>query len=75
MTVAEAASQLSGASSAALTNARSISGSIKATLQNFDLAVEALNLWAGIISTLTVNKEVMRRRTLDFWALATDLAG
>jgi argininosuccinate lyase len=61
--------------SAMLTNARSISGSIKAVLQNFDATVEAVNLWAGIISTLQVNQETMRQRTLDFWALATDLAG
>ena len=75
MVVSETASQLSGAMSTMLTNARSISGSIKAVLQNFDLAVEAVNLWAGIISTLQVNKEVMRQSTLEFWALATDLAG
>ena len=75
MVVSETASQLSGAMSALLTNARSISGSIKAVLQNFDATVEAINLWAGIISTLQVNKEIMRQRTLDFWALATDLAG
>ncbi len=75
MNVSETASQLSGALTAALTNARSISGSIKAVLQNFDATVEALHLWAGIISTLQVNKETMRRRTTDFWALATDLAG
>src|SRR5262245_29479891 len=75
MLVSETASQLSGAMSAMLTNARSISGSIKAVLQNFDLAAEAVNLWAGIISTLQVNKEVMRQSTLEFWALTTDLAG
>jgi argininosuccinate lyase len=75
MVVSETASQLSGAMSAMLTNARSISGSIKALLQNFDATVEAINLWAGIISALQVNKEIMRQRTLDFWALATDLAG
>ncbi|HEX9274186.1 MAG TPA: lyase family protein, partial [Candidatus Binatia bacterium] len=75
MVVSETASQLSGAMSGMLTNARSISGSIKAVLQNFDATVEAINLWAGIISTLQVNKEIMRQRTLDFWALATDLAG
>lgn len=75
MVVSETASQLSGAMSAMLTNARSISSSIKTVLQNFDAAVEAVNLWAGIISTLQVNKEIMRQRTLDFWALATDLAG
>jgi argininosuccinate lyase len=75
MVVSETASQLSGAMSAMLTNARSVSGSIKALLQNFDATVEAINLWAGIISALQVNKEIMRQRTLDFWALATDLAG
>jgi argininosuccinate lyase len=69
------ASQLTGALTAALTNARSISGSIKAVLQNFDATVEALDLWSGIISTLQVNKEIMRQKTTDFWALATDLAG
>ena len=66
MVVSETASQLSGAMSAMLTNARSISGSLKAVLQNFDATVEAINLWAGIISTLQVNKEIMRQRTLDF---------
>ena len=75
MEVAETASQLSGALAAMMTNARSISGSVKSALQNFDKTAAALKLWAGIISTLTVNKEIMRRRTLDFWALATDLAG
>ncbi|MBI4488801.1 MAG: argininosuccinate lyase [Deltaproteobacteria bacterium] len=75
MVVSEAASQISGALSATVTNARSISGSVKAALQNFDSAIEALNLWSGIISTLKVNSEIMRQRTLDFWALATDLAG
>jgi argininosuccinate lyase len=75
MEVAETASQLSGALGAMITNARSISGSIKSALANFDKTTAALRLWAGIISTLTVNKEIMRRRTLDFWALATDLAG
>jgi argininosuccinate lyase len=75
MEVAETASQLSGALAAMITNARSISGSVKSALQNFDKTSAALKLWAGIISTLTVNKEIMRRRTLDFWALATDLAG
>jgi len=75
MNVAEMASQLTGSLTAALTNARSISGSIKAVLQNFDATVEALELWAGIIATLQVNKETMRQKTTDFWALATDLAG
>jgi len=75
MEVAETASQLSGALSAIMTNARSSSGSIKSALQNFDKTTAALKLWAGIISTLTVNTEIMRQRTLDFWALATDLAG
>ncbi|MGH7928612.1 MAG: lyase family protein, partial [Candidatus Binatia bacterium] len=75
MEVAETASQLSGALGAMMTNARSISGSIKSALINFDKTNAALKLWAGIISTLTVNRDVMRRRTLDFWALATDLAG
>ena len=75
MEVAETASQLSGALGAMMTNARSISGSIKSALVNFDKTSAALTLWAGIVSTLTVNKEIMRRRTLDFWALATDLAG
>ena len=75
MVVSEAASQLTGALSVSLMNARSISGSVKPVLQYFDSAVDALNLWAGMISTLKVNKEVMRQRTLDFWALATDLAG
>jgi argininosuccinate lyase len=75
MEVAETASQLSGALGAMMTNARSISGSIKTALVNFDKAVAAVKLWAGIISTLKVNKDVMRQRTLDFWALATDLAG
>jgi argininosuccinate lyase len=75
MEVAETASQLTGALSAMMTNARSISGSIKSALQNFDKAAAALTLWGGIVSTLTVNKEIMRQRTLDFWALATDLAG
>jgi argininosuccinate lyase len=75
MNVSEIASQLTGSLTAALTNSRSISGSIKAVLQNFDSTVEALDLWAGIISTLQVNKEIMRRKTTDFWALATDLAG
>ncbi|MBM2803475.1 MAG: argH [Deltaproteobacteria bacterium] len=75
MNVSEMASQLTGALTAALTNARSISGSIKAVLQNFDATVEALDLWSGIISTLQVNKKIMRRKTTDFWALATDLAG
>jgi argininosuccinate lyase len=75
MEVAETASQLSGALGAMMTNARSISGSIKSALANFDKAASAVTLWAGIVSTLTVNKEVMRQRTLEFWALATDLAG
>lgn len=75
MEVAETASQLSGALAATLTNARSISGSIKSTLQNFDKAVDALNVWAGMIATLQVNKEVMRKGCLDNWALATDIAG
>ena len=75
MDVAETASQLSGALGAMMTNARSISGSIKSALTDFDKATGAGKLWAGIISTLTVNEEVMRQRTLDFWALATDLAG
>jgi argininosuccinate lyase len=75
MEVAETASHLSGALAAMVTNARSISGSVKSALQNFDKTAAALKLWAGIISTLTVNKEIMRRRTLDYWALATDLAG
>jgi argininosuccinate lyase len=75
MEVAETASQLSGALAAMMTNARSISGSIKSALANFDKAAAAVTLWAGIVSTLTVNKEVMRQRTLEFWALATDLAG
>jgi argininosuccinate lyase len=75
MDVAETASQLSGALSAMMTNARSSSGSIKSALQDFDKTRAALKVWAGIISTLTVNKEIMRQRTLDFWALATDLAG
>ena len=55
MEVAETASQLSGALSAMMTNARSSSGSIKSALQNFDNTSAALKLWAGIISTLTVN--------------------
>lgn len=75
MDVAETASQLSGALGAMMTNARSISGSIKSALLNFDKTSAAVKLWAGIISTLIVNKEIMRQRTLDFWALATDLAG
>jgi len=75
MNVSEMASQLTGSLTAALTNSRSISGSIKAVLQNFDSTVEALDLWAGIVSTLQVNKEIMRQKTTDFWALATDLAG
>jgi argininosuccinate lyase len=75
MNVSEMASQLTGSLTAALTNSRSISGSIKAVLQNFDATIEALDLWAGIISTLQVNKEIMRQKTTDFWALATDLAG
>jgi argininosuccinate lyase len=75
MEVAETASQLSGALSAMITNARSVSGSIKTVLQNFDKTVAAIGLWSGIISSLTVNKDIMRQRTLDFWALATDLAG
>jgi argininosuccinate lyase len=75
MNVSEVASQLTGSLTAALTNSRSISGSLKAVLQNFDVTAEALDLWAGIISTLQVNKEIMRRKTTDFWALATDLAG
>jgi argininosuccinate lyase len=75
MNVSEVASQLTGSLTAALTNSRSISGSLKAVLQNFDVTAEALELWAGIISTLQVNKEIMRRKTTDFWALATDLAG
>ena len=75
MVVSETASQLTGALSVAMLNARSISGSVKPVLRHFDATVDALNLWAGIISTLKVNKDVMRRRTLDFWALATDLAG
>jgi argininosuccinate lyase len=58
-----------------MTNARSISGSIKSALLNFDKASAALKLWTDIISTLIVNKDMMRQRTLDFWALATDLAG
>ena len=75
MNVSELASQLSGSLTSALVNSRSISGSLKAVLQNFDNTVEALDLWAGILSTLQVHKEVMRRKTTDFWALATDLAG
>jgi argininosuccinate lyase len=75
MNVSELASQLSGSLTAALTNSRSISGSVKAVLQNFDATIEALDLWAGIISTLQVNKAIMRQKTTDFWALATDLAG
>jgi argininosuccinate lyase len=75
MEVAETASQLSGALAAMMSNARSISGSVKPALQHFDKTADALRLWAGIISTLTVNKAIMRQRTLDFWALATDLAG
>ena len=75
MVVSEAASQLTGALSVTLMNARSISGSVKPVLQHFDAAVDALDLWAGMISTLKVNKQIMRQRTLDFWALATDLAG
>jgi argininosuccinate lyase len=75
MNVSELASQLSGSLAATLANSRSISGSVKAALQNFDNTVEALDLWAGIVSTLQVNKEMMRRGTTDFWALATDLAG
>jgi argininosuccinate lyase len=75
MEVAETASQLSGALSAMMTNARSVSGSVKPALQNFDKTSAALKLWAGIISTLTVNKKIMRQRSLEFWALATDLAG
>jgi argininosuccinate lyase len=58
-----------------MTHARSISGSIKSALLNFDKTSAAVKLWAGIISALIVNKEIMRQRTLDFWALATDLAG
>jgi argininosuccinate lyase len=75
MNVSELASQLSGSLTSALVNSRSISGSLKAVLQNFDNTVEALDLWAGILSTLQVHKEIMRRKTTDFWALATDLAG
>ena len=75
MVVSETASQLSGALSVMLMNARSISGSVKPVLQHFDATVDALNLWAGIISTLTVNRDVMCNKTLEFWALATDLAG
>jgi argininosuccinate lyase len=75
MEVAETASQLNGALGAMMTNARSISGSIKSNLVNFDKTSAALKLWSGIVSTLIVNKEIMRQRTLDFWALATDLAG
>jgi argininosuccinate lyase len=75
MEVSETASQLSGALGAMITNARSVSGSIKSSLIHFDKTSAAIKLWAGIISTLTVNKEIMRQRTLEFWALATDLAG
>lgn len=75
MEVAETASQLSGALAATLANARSISGSIKSTLQNFDKTVEALSVWAGMITTLQVNKETMRRGCTENWALATDIAG
>ena len=75
MEVAETASQLSGALTATLTNARSISGSIKSVLQNFDKTVDALTVWAGIISTLQVNREVMRQKSVEHWALATDIAG
>jgi argininosuccinate lyase len=75
MNVSELASQLSGSLTSALVNSRSISGSVKAVLQNFDATVEALDLWSGIISTLQVNKAIMRQKTTDFWALATDLAG
>ena len=75
MEVAETASQLTGALAATLTNARSISGSIKSVLQNFDKTAEALQVWAGMISTLQVNQEVMRQKCLEYWALATDLAG
>jgi len=75
MNVSELASQLSGSLTAALANSRSISGSIKVALQNFDATGEALDLWAGIIATLQVNKQTMRRKTTDHWALATDLAG
>jgi argininosuccinate lyase len=75
MVVSEAASQLSGALSVAFMNARSLSGSVKPVLQQFDTAADAVHLWAGIIATLTVNRDVMRQKTLDFWALATDLAG
>ena len=75
MVVSDAASQLNGALSFMMMNARSFSGSVKPVLQHFDATAEALNLWAGIVSTLTVHKDVMRQRTLDFWALATDLAG
>lgn len=75
MVVSDAASQLNGALSFMMMNARSFSGSVKPVLQHFDATADALNLWAGIVSTLTVHKDVMRQRTLDFWALATDLAG
>src|SRR5215468_4009001 len=75
MVVSDAASQLNGALSFMMMNARSFSGSVKPVLLHFDATAEALNLWAGIVSTLIVHKDVMRQRTLDFWALATDLAG
>jgi argininosuccinate lyase len=44
-------------------------------LQNFDNTTEALDVWAGIISTLQVNREPMRRACTEHWALATDIAG
>ncbi|MBI4639467.1 MAG: argininosuccinate lyase [Candidatus Tectomicrobia bacterium] len=75
MLVSEIASNIIGGMSSAFSHARNISGSARAALQNYDSAVDALNIWSGIISTLKVNKEIMRQRTLDFWALATDLAG
>ncbi len=75
MEVAELATQLSGALAATFANARSISGSIKSVLQNFDKTAEAISIWAGIISTLHVNRETMRRACTEHWALATDIAG
>jgi argininosuccinate lyase len=75
MEVAETASQLTGALAALMTNARSISGSLKASLANFDKAANAVRLWAAIVSSMKVNKDIMRESTMIYWALATDLAG
>jgi len=73
--VCEIANDVIGGMGSAFSHARSISSSARVPFGLFDSAVDALNLWSGIVSTLKVNRDIMLQKTVDSWALSSDLAG